>query len=110
VVNAVCGASGMAMWRFLLGTGIGIVPKLLIIAFFTEQLEAAMGFLTSGDPRALMLLVVAAVLWGAFIMLCRLLYKRMKKSPLQALRMEPGQEFSVNTTQEPAIKAKSSGL
>jgi uncharacterized membrane protein YdjX (TVP38/TMEM64 family) len=110
VVNAVCGASGMAAWRFLLGTGLGIVPKLLIIAFFTEQLEGAVGFFTSGDPKALGLLVVAALLWAAFIMFCRYLYKRSKTNPFRALQKQPVQDFSVTATQEPAIKAKSSGL
>ncbi|MCQ8185718.1 TVP38/TMEM64 family protein [Parvularcula maris] len=110
VVNAVCGASGMAMWRFMLGTGLGIVPKLLIIAFFTEQLEAAMTFMTSGEPGAIGLLVVAAMLWAAFILFCQQLYKRMKRSRLSALTMGSEETLRSGTTQEPVIKAKSSAL
>jgi uncharacterized membrane protein YdjX (TVP38/TMEM64 family) len=110
VVNAVCGASGMALWRFMLGTGLGIVPKLLVIAFFTEQLEAAMSFMASGDPKAVAFLVVAAMLWGAFILLCQQLYKRMRKGRLAALTMPSQETMRKATTQEPAIKAKSSAL
>lgn len=90
VVNAVCGSSGMKYWKFAAGTGLGIVPKIAIIAFFTDQIDEAARFLTSGDPQALVTLAVLAVLWVLFILGCRVLYRRLKGSVFAGLAPQTG--------------------
>ncbi|GGY52477.1 TVP38/TMEM64 family protein [Parvularcula lutaonensis] len=85
VVNTLCGASGMAYWKFALGTAIGVVPKLALIAFFTGQLDEIGRFLTSGDPEALVALAVLALLWVGFMLFCRWLYKRLRNTSLAGL-------------------------
>lgn len=85
VVNSLCGASGMAYWKFAVGTGIGIVPKLALIAFFTEQLDDLGRFLTSGDPSAFMALAGILAAWGAFFLFCRWLYGRLRSTSLAGL-------------------------
>ena len=85
VVNAACGSSGMAYWKFALGTGLGILPKIAIISFFTDQLDSLVTFFKSGDPTALISLALIAVLWVAFLWGCRLLYRRLKTTSLSGL-------------------------
>lgn len=85
VVNSVCGASGMAYWKFAVGTGIGILPKLALIAFFTEQIDDMLRFLTSGDPGALLTIGLLVVLWGGFVLFCRRLFRRLRTSSLAGL-------------------------
>jgi len=85
VVNAACGSSGMAYWKFALGTGLGIIPKIAIISFFTDQLDSLVEFFKSGDPRALVGLVLIVVLWVGFLWGCRILYKRLKSTSFAGL-------------------------
>jgi uncharacterized membrane protein YdjX (TVP38/TMEM64 family) len=85
VVNSLCGASGMPIWKFLAGTGLGIIPKIAVIAFFTEQLDALMTFLASGDPKALLWVLAAILAWGAFFVACRMLYRRLANSSLAGI-------------------------
>lgn len=85
VVNTLCGASGMAYWKFALGTAMGVVPKLALIAFFTGQLDEIGRFLTSGDPEALVALGALALFWLGFIVFCRWLYKRLRNTSLAGL-------------------------
>ncbi|MEM1409758.1 MAG: VTT domain-containing protein [Pseudomonadota bacterium] len=82
VVNAVCGASGMAYWKFAIGTGMGIIPKIAIIAFFTDQLNALGEFVANGDAQALIGTGVALILWVLFFLGCRFLYQRLRQSAL----------------------------
>lgn len=85
VVNAACGSSGMAYWKFAVGTGLGIMPKIAIISFFTDQLDSLVTFFRSGDPKALISLGLIVVLWVAFLWGCRLLYRRLKTTTLSGL-------------------------
>lgn len=98
VVNTLCGASGMAYWKFAAGTGLGIIPKLALIAFFTEQLDDMVRFLTSGDPQALVAIGVLAIFWIGFAVFCRWLYRRLRTTSLAGLHEQT--EISQST---PAI-------
>ncbi|NNU17153.1 VTT domain-containing protein [Parvularcula sp. ZS-1/3] len=85
VVNSICGASGMAFWKFMTGTGLGVIPKLAFIAFFTDQLGAIARFLTSGDTSAIFAIILIAALWIGFFFFCRWLYGRLKTTSLAGL-------------------------
>lgn len=90
VINSICGASGMAYWKFAAGTGIGILPKLALIAFFTEQIDEMGRFLASGDPGAMLTLGLLVVAWVAFVLFCRWLYRRLRSSSLAGLASQSG--------------------
>ena len=78
----------MPYWKFAVGTGIGIVPKLALIAFFTEQLDDLGRFLVSGDPSAIGALVLLAALWVGFFVFCRWLYRQLRSTSLAGLAAE----------------------
>jgi uncharacterized membrane protein YdjX (TVP38/TMEM64 family) len=85
VVNAVCGAAHVPLWKFWLGTGIGILPKILFLSFFTDQVDELVGFFSSrnaGDLGVIALLIAA---WVAFLLFVRYLYMRLRKSTLSGL-------------------------
>ncbi|MEO1040962.1 MAG: VTT domain-containing protein [Pseudomonadota bacterium] len=85
VVNSVCGAAAMPLWKFIAGTGIGTLPKLALIAFFTEQLDELGRFLTRGDTSSILTLLALAAAWIGFIFFCRWLYKRLRSTSLAGL-------------------------
>jgi len=66
VVNMAAGVTAMRWLDFLLGTGLGIIPKILITAFAGHS--AARAF-AGGGPGAVLLLAMAAAIWlgSAFI-------------------------------------------
>ncbi|MEM9810040.1 MAG: VTT domain-containing protein [Pseudomonadota bacterium] len=96
VVNSVCGAAGMPIWKFLVGTGLGIIPKLALIAVFTEQLDDLGRFLTRGDTSAMVALIGLAAAWIVFFLFCRWLYKRLRTTSLAGLA--PQTEISQKNT------------
>lgn len=67
VVNMVAGASHIRLRDLLLGSAIGMLPALLAMAFFIEQIEAA---LRSPTPLtfALLALTVALIAVGAWLL------------------------------------------
>ena len=85
VVNAVCGAARVPPWKFWLGTGIGIVPKILMIALFTDQVDALVGFFQSRDPRDLWVIGLIVTGWLAFLLGVRALYMRLRARTLSGL-------------------------
>lgn len=98
VVNAICGSSGMKYWKFAAGTGLGIIPKIAIISFFTGQIDQIGAFLTSGNPKALATLVFLGVLWVLFMVACRMLYRRLKSTGLAGLA--PQTEIPIENSAE----------
>ncbi len=110
VVNSVCGAAGMPLWKFLVGTGLGTLPKLALIAFFTEQLDDIGRFLTRGDTSSILTIVALAAAWVGFIIFCRWLYKRLKTTSFAGLA--PQTEISdekapLGADSEPILNLKS---
>lgn len=66
VVNMVAGVTHMRLWKFLLGTGAGIVPKTAAIAFFGGSLLAALrsrNVLEIGGVGAVLFVWILAGIW-----------------------------------------------
>jgi uncharacterized membrane protein YdjX (TVP38/TMEM64 family) len=82
VINAIAGAARISILKFWLGTGIGIIPKIIFIAAFTGQVGQLTNFFTSRDPRDLAMMGVILALWLAFLLLVRWLYRCMRPSDL----------------------------
>lgn len=60
MINLVAGVAPIALWRFALGTGLGILPKTAIIAFAGDQF---IEFLKHRDPVEFVLAGLALTLW-----------------------------------------------
>lgn len=88
VVNSIFGAAAVAIWKFLLGTGIGIIPKIVMVSFFTDQLDDLLGFFQSRDPRDLIVIVLIVIVWMAFLLFVRWLYMRLRRTTLSGLDEE----------------------
>lgn len=80
VVNAICGAAHVPAWKFWLGTGLGILPKILFLSLFTGQVDELMAFFGSRDPADLLVIVLLVVGWLAFLVLTRWLYMRTRSA------------------------------
>ena len=52
LVNMTAGVSGMKFWAFLLGTGLGIIPKVIVVAL------VAKGLLSGAEGRSIMALFI----------------------------------------------------
>ncbi|MEM0930099.1 MAG: VTT domain-containing protein [Pseudomonadota bacterium] len=110
VINSVCGAAGMPLWKFLTGTGLGTLPKLALIAFFTEQLDDIGRFLTRGDTSSILTLVALAAAWIGFILFCRWLYRRLRSTSFAGLAPQTEiseEKASLGDDGEPALNLKS---
>jgi uncharacterized membrane protein YdjX (TVP38/TMEM64 family) len=88
VVNATAGAAHIPLWKFWTGTGIGIVPKILLVAVlgalapseavFQEGIAGIVDFFTSREPRDLALLALIIAAWLGFLLFVRWLYQRLR--------------------------------
>ncbi|ADM08286.1 membrane protein, putative [Parvularcula bermudensis HTCC2503] len=85
VINAICGAAHIAIWKFWLGTGIGIAPKILFLSVFTEQVDELLGFFQSRDPRDLLTIGLLLLAWLGFLLVVRVIFRRLRQSTLQGL-------------------------
>ena len=89
VVNAAAGAAHIPMWKYWVGTGVGIIPKIALIAvlsaFFPDpnalraEMNNVLSFFTSRDPRDLGIIVLVLAGWIGFLVLMRWLYRRLRK-------------------------------
>ncbi len=89
VVNAAAGAAHIPMWKFWAGSGIGIIPKILVVAClaaFTPDTNAlkdgvsgVVDFFTTRDPQHLSMIALIIVAWLGFLVLVRWLYRRLRK-------------------------------
>lgn len=90
VVNAAAGAAHIPLWKYWAGTGLGIIPKIAMVAVlaaFThdpDALREGMGgayeFFTSRNPRDLAVIAGIIAGWLGFLLLVRLLYRRLRRS------------------------------
>ena len=62
VVNMAAGVTRMRLWAFTLGTGIGIVPKIVLTAFAGN---AAIQAMNGGGGKHVLTLAVIAAIWIA---------------------------------------------
>ncbi|NWG72259.1 MAG: TVP38/TMEM64 family protein [Parvularculaceae bacterium] len=89
VVNAAAGAAHLPLWKYLVGTGIGIVPKIVVVAFlrllfpdqtaFDQGIKGILAFFTSREPREFAMVAAVIVGWIGLILLARLLYVRLRR-------------------------------
>lgn len=82
VVNAVCGAAHIPLWKFMVGTGLGITPKILFLSVFTEQVDNLLNFFKSRDPRDLVVIGTVIVVWLIFLVAVRAIYMRLRRTSL----------------------------
>jgi uncharacterized membrane protein YdjX (TVP38/TMEM64 family) len=68
LVNMAAGVSGLKFWAFLLGTGAGIIPKILVVALLAQ------GILTRQQGETVMLL---SILGLALILLTMYIARRL---------------------------------
>ncbi len=80
VVNAIAGAAHISILKFWLGTGIGIIPKILFIAFFTEQVDDIMKFFTSRDPQHLFAIGGLILGWFTFLFIMRWAFQKLRSN------------------------------
>ena len=88
VVNAVGGAAHIPLWKFWLGTGIGILPKILFLALFTDQVDELVAFFRGQQGANLWVIGGIVAAWIAFLLLVRWLYMRMRRGTLGGLSQE----------------------
>lgn len=89
VVNAAGGAAHIPLWKFWLGSGIGFIPKILLVAtigafapsgaVMQDGMQGVADFFTSRDPRHLMVLAAAILAWLGFLLLMRRIYVGMRR-------------------------------
>ena len=78
VVNAIAGAARISILKFWLGTGIGIIPKIFVVAALGGQVDQILKFFTNRDPQHLVVLAAIIVGWLAFLVFVRWLFTRMR--------------------------------
>ncbi len=89
VVNAAAGAAHIPLWKFWTGTGIGIIPKILLVALIgamvsdidvlQQGVAGILDFFTSREPMDLAIIALIITLWLAFLLLMRLIYRRLRR-------------------------------
>lgn len=75
VVNMAAGATGMGLLRFAVGTGVGIIPKIVLTAFAGRAVVSAVGGHGKGGWLSL---VGAAAIWVAAGLAARAWLKRQE--------------------------------
>lgn len=89
VCNAAAGAARLPLWKYLVGTGIGIVPKILVVAFlrvlfpdqaaFNQGISGILAFFTSREPKEFALVAAVVLAWVGLLALARWVYVRMRR-------------------------------
>jgi uncharacterized membrane protein YdjX (TVP38/TMEM64 family) len=88
VVNMAAGTARVRRWDFALGTGIGILPKILLTAFAGGTVAAAF---TGGGLVQIGLLALAIAVWVSSAMLARRWLRAREAAALEAEHSEhPG--------------------
>ncbi|MBT8472196.1 MAG: TVP38/TMEM64 family protein [Marinicaulis sp.] len=88
VVNAAAGAAHIPMWKYWAGTGLGIIPKILLVAIIAllvpdaatleDGVAGVLEFFTSREPRNLAMIAGIIAAWLGFLLLVRSIYQRMR--------------------------------
>lgn len=96
VVNATAGAAHIPLWKFWTGTGIGIVPKITVVALLaaflpdaatlSEGVSGVVDFFTSRRPRDLALIAAIVAGWLGFLLAIRWFYRRMRRRDADLLK------------------------
>ncbi|MEL6372109.1 MAG: VTT domain-containing protein [Pseudomonadota bacterium] len=88
VVNAAAGAAHIPLWKYWLGTGFGIIPKIAIVAVlgafapdqsnFKSGVDGILEFFTTREPAHFALLAGIIGVWCLFLYGARQVYVRMR--------------------------------
>ncbi len=88
VVNAAAGTAHIPLWKYWIGTGIGIIPKIAVVAILaayfpdartlSEGVDGVVDFFTSREPRDLAIIAGVIAAWLGFLLLVRIVYRRMR--------------------------------
>ncbi len=89
VVNAAAGAAHIPLWKYWVGTGVGIIPKILLVALIaaiwpdrdilTDGMAGVVDFFQSREPKDLAVLAAIILGWLAFLYVMRLVYVRLRR-------------------------------
>ncbi|MHA7871697.1 MAG: TVP38/TMEM64 family protein [Hyphococcus sp.] len=89
VVNAAAGSAHIPMWKYWIGTGVGIIPKITLIAVLgvlaqdadvlSEGVTGIVAFFTSREPKDLAVIALVIVAWLGFLLLMRWIYRAMRR-------------------------------
>jgi uncharacterized membrane protein YdjX (TVP38/TMEM64 family) len=89
VVNAAAGAAHIPLWKYWLGTGIGIIPKIALVAVIGSYaadakalehgVEGLVAFFQSREPRDLAIMALIIPVWLGFLLSMRIVYLRMRR-------------------------------
>jgi uncharacterized membrane protein YdjX (TVP38/TMEM64 family) len=89
VVNAAAGAAHIPLWKYWLGTGVGIVPKIALVAtlgavapdasVLQEGVRGVVDFFTSRDPKHLAIMALIIPVWLGFLLLVCRVYIRLRR-------------------------------
>lgn len=89
VVNAAAGAAHIPLWKFWVGTGFGIIPKIALIAVIgamsydqgvlRDGVHGVVDFFTSRDPMNLAIMAVLIPGWLGFLLAARWYYVRLRR-------------------------------
>lgn len=74
VVNMALGMSHAGFWPFMAGTGLGIIPKILLVAFAGQGLAAMLA--SARFWEALALVAAGSAIWAAATVLARRFLRR----------------------------------
>ena len=88
VVNSAAGAAHIPMWKYWLGTGIGIMPKIAFVAvlralapnaaYLDNGIGGLLAFFKSRAPQDLALLILVIGCWLGFLFVMRKVYLRLR--------------------------------
>lgn len=85
VVNAAAGAAHIPIWKYWVGTGVGIIPKIALVAFaaalappdvLEQGVSGIVNFFQSRHPRDLAIMALMISAWVAVLLGARWLYVR----------------------------------
>lgn len=89
VVNSAAGAAHIPLWKFLAGTGAGIIPKIALVAtigavapdqsVLREGVSGLIEFFKSREPRDLAVMILIIPAWLGLLLLARRFYLRLRR-------------------------------
>ncbi|MEM6414162.1 MAG: VTT domain-containing protein [Pseudomonadota bacterium] len=90
VVNAAAGAANIPVWKYWIGTGIGIVPKIALVAVLgamapggasmSDGVDGIIDFIATRTLGDIAMFGAVVGLWLGFLFVVRIFYNRMRKN------------------------------
>lgn len=89
VVNSAAGAAHISLWKYWVGTGIGIIPKMVLVASLSAfalntddnggGFAGINGFFTNREPKDIAIIIVIIVAWLIFLFFMRRTYLYLRR-------------------------------